>query len=261
MFLSRQIKKLILNESEALRVLRPQGKAFIGNRELTKPFPEGIDDWSHPYHGPDNNPQSNDRIARAPYLTQFLAEPYYAPLPQVAVASGGRVFKAYGNIAFHEREEALLNSLVAYNGYNGTMLWKRKLTPGFMIHRNTMIATPEILYVGDDKSCKVIDAATGKLKNEIIPPLDIAGGTFWKWMAMENEVLYALIGDQEQKDPDGTGKREKNMAGHGIRFQKVSTSLRIHGDTDETYWQSIQKPKRYCGVIRKLKTLIVVHFV
>lgn len=211
-------KETNIAESEALRVLRPQGKALMGKKELTKPFPEGIDDWSHPYHGPDNNPQSNDRIARAPYLTQFLAEPYYAPLTQVAVASGGRVFKAYGHIAFHEREEALLNSLVAYNGYNGTMLWKRKLTPGVMIHRNTMIATPVILYVGDDKSCKVIDAATGKLKNEIIPPLDIAGGTFWKWMAMENEVLYALIGDQEQKDPVVLQKREE----HGWPWDPLS---------------------------------------
>jgi outer membrane protein assembly factor BamB len=199
-----------ITESEALRVLRPEGKAFIGRKRLTKPFPEGIDEWSHPYHGPDNNPQSEDEIARAPYLTHFLADPFYAPFPQVTVASGGRVFQAYGHIAFHEREEALLNSLVAYNGYNGTVLWKRKLTPGFMIHRNTFIATPEVLYVADDKSCKVIDCVSGKLKDEIIPPLEIAGGTFWKWMALENKVLYALIGDQEQKDPNIKSRRESH---------------------------------------------------
>lgn len=207
-----------ISESEALRVLRPQGKALLGRKELTKLSSEGIDEWSHPYHGPDNNPQSNDQIARAPYLTQFLAEPYYAPLPQVAVASGGRVFKAYGHIAFHEREEALLNSLVAYNGYNGTMIWKRKLTPGFMIHRNTFISTSDVLYVADDMSCKVIDAASGKLKDEIIPPLKLAGGTYWKWMALENEVLYALIGVQEQKDPDILPKRES----HGWPWDPIS---------------------------------------
>ena len=211
-------KETRITEAEALRVLRPNGKAFIGKKELTKQFPEGIDEWSHPYHGPDNNPQSNDQIAHAPYLTQFLAEPFYAPFPQVAVASEGRVFKAYGNFAFHEREESLLNTLVAYNGYNGTMLWKRKLAQGYMIHRNTIIATPRILYVGDDKSCKVIDAASGKLIDEIIPPQDVAGGTFWKWMAMENEVLYALIGEQEQKGPIVKQKREK----HGWGWQTLS---------------------------------------
>jgi len=31
--------------------------------------------------------------------------------------------------------------------------------------------------------------------------LDLAGGTFWKWMALEDGVLYALIGEQEQRDP------------------------------------------------------------
>ena len=190
-----------ISEAEALRVLCPQGKALIGEKELVKPFPEGIDDWSHLYHGPDNNPQSKDKVARAPYLTQFLAQPYYAPLAQAAVASAGRVFKAFGNIAFHKREEAYLNSLVAFNGYNGTIVWIRRLTPGVMIHRNTMIATPDTLYVGDDKSCKLIDTVTGRLKDEIIPPVKIAGGTFWKWMALEDGILYALLGEQEQKDP------------------------------------------------------------
>ena len=207
-----------ITEEEALRVLRPQGKALIGRKKLIKPFPDGVDDWSHVYHGPDNNPQSADRVARAPYLTQFLAEPYYAPLTQVAVASAGRVFKAFGNIAFHEREEAFLNSLVAFNGYNGTILWKRKLAPGVMIHRSTMIATPETLYVGDDRSCKLIEAATGRLKDEIIPPEDVAGGTFWKWMALEDGTLYALTGEQEQKDPVVKQRRQA----HGWPWNPLS---------------------------------------
>jgi hypothetical protein len=43
--------------------MRPGAKALLGKEVLTKPIPDGIDDWSHHYHGPDNNPQSNDRIA------------------------------------------------------------------------------------------------------------------------------------------------------------------------------------------------------
>jgi hypothetical protein len=60
-----------ITRAEALRVLRPKGKALLGDQELGKPFPTGIDDWSHPYHGPDNNPQSLDQVGRAPYLTQL----------------------------------------------------------------------------------------------------------------------------------------------------------------------------------------------
>ncbi len=205
-------------EEEVLRVLRPQGKAILGDTILTKPFPNGADDWSHPYHGPDNNPQSQDRIILAPYLTQFLAEPRYAPLPQIAVASAGRVFKAFGHVAFKTREWPFLNTLVAFNGYNGTILWKRDLTEGVMIHRNTMIATPETLYVGDDKSCKLIDTATGELKDEIVPPVEIAGGTFWKWMALEDGVLYALLGEAEQAAATKRGGRQA----HGWPWGNVS---------------------------------------
>lgn len=223
-----------VSEAEVLRALRPQGKAVLGGKVLIKPSPSGVDDWSHPYHGPDNNPQSNDRVIRAPYLTQFLAEPRYAPLPQIAVASAGRMFKAFGHIAFKTREEPFLNKLVAFNGYNGTMLWQRDLTEGVMIHRNTMIATPTTLYVGDDKSCKLIEAATGRLLDEIIPPSDVAGGTFWKWMGMEDGILYALIGEQEQRDPTMRWQREA----HGWPWSPISKGFnQADGikDSDKAY--------------------------
>jgi outer membrane protein assembly factor BamB len=207
-----------LPQAEALRVLRPQAKAFLGSREITKPFPAGIDEWTHPHHGPDNNPASRDQLARAPYLTQFLADPRYAPLPQVAVASAGRVFKLFGHIAFKEREEAWLNTLAAFNGYNGAFLWRREIPAGLMVHRNTLIATPTTVYFGDNKSCQVIDAATGALRDEIAPPEDVAGGTFWKWMALEGGVLYALIGEQEQRDPVIRMKSDK----HGWPWDPLS---------------------------------------
>ena len=203
---------------EVLRVLRPHGKALIGRTVLSKPFPEGVDDWSHPYHGPDNNPLSQDRLIHAPYMTQFLADPRYGPAPQLAVTAGGRLFKAFGHVAWHEREEAFLNTLVAFNGFNGTMLWKRQLPEGLMVHRNTMIATPETLFLGDDKSCKLIDAVTGDTKGEIIPPVSMAGGTFWKWMALEGGVLYALLGEAELKDETMRWKREA----HGWPWTGIS---------------------------------------
>jgi outer membrane protein assembly factor BamB len=206
------------SQAEIRRVLRPRGKALLGRKLLANPTAAGVDNWSHPYHGPDNNPQSDDTVIKAPYLTQFLAEPRYAPVPQVAVASAGRLFKAFGHVAFKKREEPFLNKLVAFNGYNGTILWQRDLIEGVMIHRNTMIAMPSVLYVGDDRSCKVIDAATGELLDEIRPTTGVAGGTFWKWMAMENCVLYALIGRQEQRDPTMRWEREA----HGWPWNPIS---------------------------------------
>lgn len=184
------------DDAEIMRVLRPGGAALMpdGSRRV-KPPPAGTDNWSHPYHGPDNNTLSADAHARWPYTTHFLAEPLFASQPEVTVAAGGRIFKAFGHMTFRAYQNEVINQLYAFNGYNGALLWKRPLREGFMIHRNTMIATPDALYLGDDESCKIIDPATGDVLDQITgqQPDEMV----WKWMAIENGVLYALLGGPE----------------------------------------------------------------
>ncbi len=195
-----------------LRILRPGGRAVLPDRTLVKPIPDGTDDWSHPYHGPDNNPQSADRRAVAPYLTQFMAEPLFSPMPMVTVAAGGRIFRAHGHIAHKANQNQWLNTLVCSNAYNGTILWQRPLSEGFMIHRNTMVATPDYLYLADDRSCQQIDAATGQTVDQITIPEGLADGPVWKWMALQDGVLYALIGGAES--PIRTQRSTHRGLGH-----------------------------------------------
>ena len=96
--------------------------------------------------------------------------------------------------------------------YNGTILWQRPLSPGFMLHRNTMIATEDALYMGDHESCKVIDGRTGEIRRVITVPEEIADGPVWKWMALRDGVLYALVGNPEvQVD---TLKSDRRGIGH-----------------------------------------------
>ena len=186
-----------VSREEVLRALRPGARGWLGGEELIKPETQGVDSWSHPYHGPDNNPQSDDQLARAPYMTRFLAEPLFCTMPEVTVVAGGRVFKAFGHRAIRSYQNATINALHAFSAYNGTLLWTRPLKEGFMIHRNALIATPEVLYLADDESCKRIDAATGKVLSEIMPPREAGGETVWKWMALEDGRLYALLGGPE----------------------------------------------------------------
>ena len=209
-----------VDQTEVMRVLRPGGKAIAGGKVAVKPAPSGTDDWSHPYHSPDNNPQSTDQLAKAPYLTHFLAKPMFSSQPEVTVVAGGRIFKAFGHMAFREYQNKMINTLIAMSAYNGTVLWERKLTPGYMIHRNCMVATEDALYLSDAVSCKRIDAATGKVVGELAPPADVAGGTVWKWMALgaagtgekARGVMYALIGGSEQEAPV-TPSRNQGVAG------------------------------------------------
>ena len=201
-----------VSDKELLRALRPRATAHIGNRNLVKPVPAGIDDWSHPYHGPDNNPQSNDKLARGKFCMQFIAEPKFSPMPEQTVIAGGRIYKAMGHIAHKENQNAMLNTLLCINAYNGTILWKRPLPKGFMIHRNTMIATDDALLLGDDVSCKVIDAETGKTRAELTIPKKLTDGPVWKWMALRDGVLYGLVGNEEVKVD--TQKSARRGLGH-----------------------------------------------
>jgi len=201
-------------KSEVLRILNPSGKGFIAGAKIVKPHPKGIASWSHPLCGPDNNPVSQDATIRTPYQTQFVTTPRYGSVLQSTVSSGGRIFKAFGSYAMHKREELYLNTLVCFNAYNGIILWKRKLPEGFAVHRNTMVATPDTLYLGDDLSCKRIDARTGELKDEII--INNKNATMslaWKWLVMEGNTLYALVGEKDKADKVLRKRTENNGKG------------------------------------------------
>lgn len=235
-------------QEEILRILRPHGKALLPERTITKPQPDGADWWTHPYHGPDNNPQSRDKLARWPAMTQFLAEPLFCPMPEVSVAAGGKVYRAFGHIAHKANQNAMLNTLVCANAYNGTILWTRPLREGFMIHRNTMIATPAGLYLADDQSCKLLDPDTGEVVDEIIVPPEVADGPVWKWMALVDGTLYAMVGGPEvpiptqPSDTPGLGHWPWGMwPGHDYADPKTSfafgrTFLAIDSKTKKVLW-------------------------
>ncbi|MCZ6795590.1 MAG: PQQ-binding-like beta-propeller repeat protein, partial [Planctomycetota bacterium] len=218
-----------LSAAEVTRALRPEGRAIVGSSgskdgedgvgaaelkawaadvagaqvrkdssgvwiEFRKPPLEGADDWSHWEHGPDNNPVSTDQVIKAPYMTQFLQKPFYIGMPSVTTAAGGRTFLAIGHIAHHRREWGGLLRLMARNGYNGTVLWERKLPQGYLVHRSAFIATRETFHMIDRDRCLLLDPETGREKGEIrIPGLE----GDWKWMALQDGVLYVLAGKPE----------------------------------------------------------------
>ncbi len=210
--------------AELLRVVRPSGAIVIGHSDgtlkaaaltaqltkltkideittiedhggcfavLRKPVPAGIDDWPLWEHGPDNNPVSTDAVIQAPYMTQFMAEPFYITMPAITTVAGGRTFLATGHIAHHRREWEMVNLLIARNGYNGTELWRRKLPDGFLAHRSAFVATNDTFYLMDGDGCLLLDPATGAEKGRIEIP-EVTGD--WKWMVLDKGVLYVMSG-------------------------------------------------------------------
>jgi outer membrane protein assembly factor BamB len=235
--------------AEVMRVLRPRGKALLGARtgttggvteeelkklfgglkarvfsdgfgvwaEWVKPVPAGVDSWSHWQHGPDGNPVSTDTVIHAPYLLQWLGEPYYVAMPTVTLAAGGREFLATGHMALHRWEWPSLYTLIARNGYNGQVLWTRKLPDGYLVHRSAFIATDDVFYMIDGDRGVCLEAETGKEVGEIRFP----GATEkWEWMAMSEGRLYVL---------SGTGSR-------------VATQKALN-DYDAWDWNQIRDPE------------------
>ena len=58
---------------EIMRVLCPGGTAKIGMSTIRKPWPEGIDHWTHPRHGADGNQVSDDTEADVPHRIRWIA--------------------------------------------------------------------------------------------------------------------------------------------------------------------------------------------
>ncbi|MHC4402560.1 MAG: PQQ-binding-like beta-propeller repeat protein [Planctomycetota bacterium] len=184
------------SENEIMRVLHPGGVCVASGKVVVKSPPPGVDEWCHPYHGPDNNVVSQDRVARLPGELRFQTHPAYAAMPNQTLFAGGRIFFFSGHIAFHEREESLLNTLTVLNAYNGLRLWSRPLDRKYVVHNVAKLATDREVVLAEGGKLWMLDAATGQERGRFSVPSEAAtaGDTDWKWLALEKDTLWAAMG-------------------------------------------------------------------
>ncbi|MFC1634320.1 PQQ-binding-like beta-propeller repeat protein [Planctomycetota bacterium] len=201
------------SEKEIMRVLRPGGVCIASGKVVTKPAQSGVDEWRHPYHNPANNVVSRDKNSRLPGELRFQTYPVFAAMPNQTLFSGGRIFFFSGHIAFHEREEPLLNKLTVLNAYNGLSLWSRPLDPDYVVHNIAKLATDSELVFAEGETLWILDAATGKQRGKFSVPAEAssAGDTDWKWIVQEGDTLWAAFGP-----PDATvaPHKQKRQMGH-----------------------------------------------
>lgn len=201
------------SEKEILRVLHPGGVGIASGKVLTKPAQAGVDEWRHPYHDPDNNVVSQDRVSRLPGELRFQTYPVFAAMPNQTLFAGGRIFFFSGHIAFHEREEPLLNTLTVLNAYNGLRLWNRPLDPEYVVHNIAKLATGSEVVFAEGGTLWMLDAATGREQGKFSVPADAAaaGDTDWKWIVQEEGTLWAAFGP-----PDAlvAPHKQKRQMGH-----------------------------------------------
>ena len=181
-----------LSAAEVLRALRPEGTAILGStaRQDRAQLAAHLQSWARAGQaerittwddahgtwvqffkpcsrggrlvtlGKVAGQQSGVRRRRhqGALLTQFMETPFYIGMPAVTTAAGGRTFLAIGHIAHHDREWQTLGRVMARNGYNGAVLWERKLPEGYLVHRSAFIATKDTFYMMDGSRCLLLDA-------------------------------------------------------------------------------------------------------
>ena len=200
-------------EKEILRVLHPGGVYIAPEKVFVKPVGPDVDEWRHPYHEPDNNVVSQDRVARLPGELRFQTYPVFAAMPNQTLFAGGRIFFFTGHIAFHEREERSLNTLTVLNAYNGLRLWSRPLDPNYVVHNVSKLATDNELVFAEGETLWMLDAATGQEQGKFSVPDEAAaaGDTDWKWLAQEKNILWAALGPPDARV---TPHKQKWPMGH-----------------------------------------------
>ncbi len=173
-----------VTREEMLRVLVPNGVAYLktadGWQKLVKPWPEGMDQWTHYLHDSTNNAVSHDQFIAPLGRYQWIGTPRYSrhhdhmSAFDAAVTANGRLFYIIDEAP---RESILIPPewrLVARDAFNGTVLWKRPIEK-WHIHLWPLKSGPQLLTrrlvaVGDrvyvtlsiDGPVVELDAATGK---------------------------------------------------------------------------------------------------
>ncbi|MGM0490929.1 MAG: PQQ-binding-like beta-propeller repeat protein [Planctomycetota bacterium] len=206
-----------VSHSELMRVLVPNGVAYVKSgdtwEQKRKDWPEGIDEWSHWLHGPDNNAVSTDERVGISRSLQWYMPPRWTRhhnLPagfNSLVSGGGRAYyfvdqappAVYGPGKW---------ALVARDAFNGLELWRRDLAqwhmeawgaeeryggrvgrfhgaPDYQAPRRIVVAGDRLFVtLGFHSPVSVLDGATGEVLDEY-PETRSAGE-----MIYQDGILY-----------------------------------------------------------------------
>ncbi len=240
-----------ITQSNLLSSLTPKGTLlYITGEtitsELTKEFPASIDEWTHWYHAPDNNPISSDETMVGPYILSALSRPFYGSDPSVVLSAGGRMFRATGGQQYYlDREDEGVddrNRLSAYQAYNGSLLWERTLDSNYRVYRSGMVAFSNAFYMIDGSGCLILNPEDGAQLSR----LELSAyGEELKWMAIVSNTLYACLGDEDPaiQIPEGgryDSREENSYMTNALPFGFGHTMVAWDIDGDQIVWAHSQ---------------------
>ena len=163
--------------AEFLRVLCPGGTAYFGNDKgytrTEKPWPEGLDGWTHQWHGADGELVTEDTHVGVPQGLQWVTGPLFAMAgrkssTQSLVSDGGRNFYVTQNVAENVGRAEMRQFLVARDAFNGLLLWQRRLngpfTTGSGETNPRLVASWDYVYIVEQGRVLALDVGSGEAR-------------------------------------------------------------------------------------------------
>ena len=170
-----------VDRAELMRVLAPGGTLWILEdgqwTQTIQSRPAGMDDWTHPHHGPDGNVVSTDSLARFPVGLRWIGGTAKSLNSWTGVRgwvlANGRCYIVSSSEIENVGLEEKPHYLVCRDAFNGLPLWKIPLatpeTGGRLYWRNTarLAADDQRVYVAGKGKVIIVDGATGKIEHTI----------------------------------------------------------------------------------------------
>ena len=172
--------KTSLDSAEILRVLRPRGVALVGGKTIVKPVPAEIDDWTHYFHGPDNNSLAKDTVVAPPRRFQWRSNPVWGrnhsleknrgqPTVMTVLSAAGRLFILMDRVETSVMSYKPVYGITARDAFSGVDLWSVPIeTVGFQKDYSAtwrrFVVDEERVYTafGKEGELRALDALTGK---------------------------------------------------------------------------------------------------
>jgi outer membrane protein assembly factor BamB len=153
----------------------------------------GAGKWTHQYAEPGNTACSDDLALAGPLGLLWFGEPGSAPMVNRHDAAASPL--AVNGRLFIQGE----NVVMAYDSYNGTLLWKREI-PGAMRTRlkgrecANLAASQDSFFIAIGDKCLRLDAATGQTRATYpMPPTPEGIPSKWGYLAYVEGVLYGSV--------------------------------------------------------------------
>ncbi|MBF0197194.1 MAG: PQQ-binding-like beta-propeller repeat protein [Planctomycetes bacterium] len=249
-------EKTSISMEEIMRVLRPLGVAIINGKKSVKPWPEGIDEWTHYLHTANNNAVAHDSTVGPPRHMQWQSHPkwtrHHDKLASIStvVTAQGRLFYILDEGAVHSPNNPAKWSLVARDAFNGTFLWKKDISnwanhlkgfrSGPVQLQRLLVSVADKVYVtlGIGKAVSVLHASNGE---EIISFKDTLNA---EEIMVSGPTLVTQV---------GTGSPEHALSTKGDQYKKNKKLVAVDINSGKTLWQ--YPAERQCELMPRTLTI------